>query len=150
MALLVGAIGIANIMVISVLERRGEIGLRRALGATKRHISIQFLAESALLAALGGIAGLLLGAIATLVYAAARGQPWVVPLYALIAYARHFAGEAADEATMVAVDRLGFRLRLRSGQRLHGVRIAFPREVRTAGESRTVLIEMLAQARSGS
>ena len=84
-ALLVGAIGIANIMVISVLERRGEIGLRRALGATRRHISIQFLAESALLAALGGIAGLLLGALATLVYALARNQPWVVPLYALIA-----------------------------------------------------------------
>jgi putative ABC transport system permease protein len=84
-ALLVGAIGIANIMVISVLERRGEIGLRRALGATRRHITIQFLAESALLAALGGLAGLLLGAIATLVYAVARGQPWVVPLYALIA-----------------------------------------------------------------
>jgi putative ABC transport system permease protein len=59
-ALLVGAIGIANIMVISVLERRGEIGLRCALGATRRHISSQFLAESALLAALGGIAGLLL------------------------------------------------------------------------------------------
>ena len=57
-ALLVGAIGIANIMVISVLERRGEIGLRRALGATRRHIRSQFLAESALLAALGGIAGL--------------------------------------------------------------------------------------------
>jgi len=52
-ALLVGAIGIANIMVISVLERRGEIGLRRALGATRRHISLQFLAESALLAVLG-------------------------------------------------------------------------------------------------
>jgi putative ABC transport system permease protein len=84
-ALLVGAIGIANIMVISVLERRGEIGLRRALGATRRHISIQFLAESALLAALGGIAGLLLGALATLVYALARSQPWVVPLYVLIA-----------------------------------------------------------------
>jgi putative ABC transport system permease protein len=84
-ALLVGAIGIANIMVISVLERRGEIGLRRALGATRRHITIQFLAESALLAALGGIAGLLLGALATLVYALVRGQPWVVPLYALIA-----------------------------------------------------------------
>ncbi len=66
---------------------------------------------------------------------------------ALIAYARHFAGEPADEATMVAVDRLGFRLRLRSGERLHGVRIAFPREVRTADESRTVLIEMLAHAR---
>jgi putative ABC transport system permease protein len=84
-ALLVGAIGIANIMVISVLERRGEIGLRRALGATKRHISSQFLAESALLAALGGIAGLLLGALATLTYALAQSQPWVVPTYALIA-----------------------------------------------------------------
>jgi heme oxygenase (biliverdin-IX-beta and delta-forming) len=69
---------------------------------------------------------------------------------ALIAYARHFAGESADEATMIAVDRLGFRLRLRSGDRLHAVRIAFPREVRSAAESRTVLIEMLAQARSGS
>jgi putative ABC transport system permease protein len=84
-ALLVGAIGIANIMVISVLERRGEIGLRRALGATRRHISSQFLAESAVLAALGGAAGLGLGALATLVYALAKGQPWVVPLYALIA-----------------------------------------------------------------
>ena len=84
-ALLVGAIGIANIMVISVLERRGEIGLRRALGATRRHISSQFLAESALLAALGGVAGLILGALATLVYALAQGQPMVVPLYALIA-----------------------------------------------------------------
>ncbi|HUE28371.1 MAG TPA: ABC transporter permease [Solirubrobacteraceae bacterium] len=84
-ALLVGAIGIANIMVISVLERRGEIGLRRALGATKRHISIQFLSESALLAALGGVAGLALGALATLVYALAQNQPWVVPTYALIA-----------------------------------------------------------------
>jgi heme iron utilization protein len=69
---------------------------------------------------------------------------------ALIAYARHFAGEAADEAQMMAVDRLGFRLRIRSGERLHGVRIAFPREVRTAGESRSVLIEMLAQARAAS
>jgi putative heme iron utilization protein len=65
---------------------------------------------------------------------------------ALIAYAHHFAGEAADEATMIAVDRLGFRLRLRSGERLHAVRIAFPREVRTAADSRTVLIEMLGQA----
>src|SRR4029434_8217697 len=64
---------------------------------------------------------------------------------ALIAYARHFAGEAADEATMIAVDRLGFRLRLRSGERLHAVRIAFPREVRTAAESRSVLAEMLTQ-----
>jgi putative heme iron utilization protein len=68
---------------------------------------------------------------------------------ALIAYARHFARETADEATMIAVDRLGFRLRLRSGDRLHAVRIAFPREVRSAAESRAVLIEMLAQARTG-
>jgi putative ABC transport system permease protein len=84
-ALLVGAIGIANIMVISVLERRGEIGLRRALGATRRHISSQFLAESALLAALGGIAGLALGASATWVYALGQNHPMVVPGYALIA-----------------------------------------------------------------
>jgi len=84
-ALLVGAIGIANIMVISVLERRGEIGLRRALGATRRHISSQFLAESALLAALGGVAGLILGALATWAYSLAQNQPMVVPLYALIA-----------------------------------------------------------------
>jgi putative ABC transport system permease protein len=84
-ALLVGAIGIANIMVISVLERRGEIGLRRALGATKRHISTQFLTESALLAALGGVAGLALGAGATWVYSIAQNEPMVVPLYALIA-----------------------------------------------------------------
>jgi putative ABC transport system permease protein len=84
-ALLVGAIGIANIMVISVLERRAEIGLRRALGATKRHISSQFLAESALLAALGSLAGLFLGAAATEVYSLAQNEPFVVPTYALIA-----------------------------------------------------------------
>jgi putative ABC transport system permease protein len=84
-ALLVGAIGIANIMVISVLERRGEIGLRRALGATRRHISTQFLTESALLAALGGAAGLALGAGATAVYALTKGEPFVVPDYVLFA-----------------------------------------------------------------
>jgi putative ABC transport system permease protein len=84
-ALLVGAIGIANIMVISVLERRGEIGLRRALGATRGHITMQFLTESALLALLGGAAGLLFGAIATWVYSQAKNQPFVVPTWALIA-----------------------------------------------------------------
>jgi putative ABC transport system permease protein len=84
-ALLVGAIGIANIMVISVLERRGEIGLRRALGATRGHITAQFLCESAVLAAIGGAAGLLFGAGATEVYAQTRHEPFVVPLYALIA-----------------------------------------------------------------
>jgi putative ABC transport system permease protein len=84
-ALLVGGIGIANIMVISVLERRGEIGLRRALGATRRHISSQFLMESALLATLGGVAGLIFGAVATFIYSVAQNQPMVVPLYAVIA-----------------------------------------------------------------
>ena len=84
-ALLVGGVGVANIMVISVLERRSEIGLRRALGATKRHISAQFLTESALLALLGGIAGLAFGAIATWVYAVTKNEPFVVPTWALIA-----------------------------------------------------------------
>jgi len=72
-------------MVISVLERRGEIGLRRALGATRRHITLEFLAESALLAAMGAVAGLILGAGATLIYAHVKNEPFVVPLYALIA-----------------------------------------------------------------
>src|SRR5689334_7223833 len=69
---------------------------------------------------------------------------------ALVAYARHFAGEAADEATMVTVDRLGFKLRLRQGERLSSVRITFPREVASAAQSREVLIEMLRQARASA
>ncbi|HTO10619.1 MAG TPA: DUF2470 domain-containing protein [Candidatus Binatia bacterium] len=67
---------------------------------------------------------------------------------ALITYARHYAGEAADEAVMVTVDRLGFKLRLRQGERLSSVRIAFPREVTSAQQSREVLIEMLKRARA--
>ena len=78
-ALLVGAIGVANIMVISVLERRSEIGLRRALGATRRHIRIQFLAEAITLSLLGGVAGILIGAAATAIYARSKGWATVIP-----------------------------------------------------------------------
>ena len=81
-ALLVGAVGVANIMVISVLERRSEIGLRRALGATKGHIRTQFLAEAILLALLGGAMGVVLGAISTAVYASTKGWAIVVPTVA--------------------------------------------------------------------
>jgi len=78
-ALLVGGVGIANVMVISVLERRSEIGLRRALGATHWLIGVQFLAESLLLSLLGGAGGVALGAAATAAYALAQGLPAVVP-----------------------------------------------------------------------
>jgi putative ABC transport system permease protein len=78
-ALLVGAVGVANIMVISVLERRSEIGLRRALGATKSHIRVQFLSEAILLALIGGAAGVSLGALSTAVYAHIKGWETVVP-----------------------------------------------------------------------
>jgi putative ABC transport system permease protein len=81
-ALLVGAVGVANIMIISVLERRSEIGLRRALGATKGHIRLQFLAEAILLALLGGMAGVAAGTAATASYAAGKGWAIVVPVVA--------------------------------------------------------------------
>ncbi|HEY4849176.1 MAG TPA: ABC transporter permease [Streptosporangiaceae bacterium] len=82
-AVLVGGVGVANIMVISVLERRTEIGLRRALGATKRQVGLQFLTESVMLSALGGVGGVVLGAAATTAYALATGQSMVVPLAAI-------------------------------------------------------------------
>ncbi|GGP88688.1 ABC transporter permease [Streptomyces virginiae] len=82
-ALLVGGVGVANTMIISVLERRHEIGLRRSLGGTKGQIRIQFVTESLLLSGLGGLAGTVLGGAATAVYARTGDMPWVVPLWAV-------------------------------------------------------------------
>jgi putative ABC transport system permease protein len=82
-ALLVGGVGIANVMVISVLERRSEVGLRRALGATRRHVGAQFATESILLAAAGGAMGVALGALVTAGYAQSQSWTTVVPPAAL-------------------------------------------------------------------
>jgi len=82
-ALLVGGVGVANIMVISVLERRGEIGLRRAMGATRGQIRLQFFAEAIVLALAGGGIGELAGIAVTIVFAAARSWPPVVPAVAV-------------------------------------------------------------------
>ncbi|MFD7551548.1 ABC transporter permease [Streptomyces sp. NPDC059578] len=82
-ALLVGGVGVANTMVISVLERRAEIGLRRSLGATRGQIRTQFLAESLLLSALGGLGGAVLGSGVTTGFAVYQGWPTVVPLWAV-------------------------------------------------------------------
>jgi putative ABC transport system permease protein len=81
-SLLVGAIGVGNIMLIGVLERRSEIGLRRSLGATKRHIRTQFLSEAILLALLGGAVGVAAGALATALYASTKHWTIVIPLLA--------------------------------------------------------------------
>ncbi|MFJ2771896.1 ABC transporter permease [Streptomyces sp. NPDC087300] len=82
-ALLVGGVGVTNTMIISVLERRYEIGLRRSLGATRGQIRIQFVTESLMLSGLGGLAGVVLGAGATAVYAVSGGLPWVVPPWSM-------------------------------------------------------------------
>ena len=81
-SLLVGAVGVANIMLIGVLERRSEICLRRAVGATKGHILIQFLSEAVLLAGLGGAVGVAAGAFSTALYASIKDWAVVVPTVA--------------------------------------------------------------------
>jgi putative ABC transport system permease protein len=81
-SLLVGAVGVGNIMLIGVLERRSEIGLRRALGATKGQIRSQFLSEAILLSLLGGAAGVTAGALATILYASTKDWTVVIPTIA--------------------------------------------------------------------
>lgn len=81
-ALLVGAVGVANIMIISVLERRSEIGLRRALGATRGHIRVQFLTEAVLLTLIGGVVGVGAGALSTAIYAHTKNELVVIPALA--------------------------------------------------------------------
>jgi putative ABC transport system permease protein len=92
-ALIVGAVGIANVMVMAIIQRGTEIGLRRALGATRRHITIQFTAEALILSALGGAAGTLAGILITAVYAHARHWNTTIPpalIPAALAAARGF------------------------------------------------------------
>jgi putative ABC transport system permease protein len=84
-ALLVGGIGVANTMAISVLERRREIGLRRALGANRRQIRGQFLTESVVLCLIGGLMGAVLGILGVIGYANSQGWPIVIPAYAVLA-----------------------------------------------------------------
>ncbi|MBT0768428.1 ABC transporter permease [Kineosporia sp. J2-2] len=80
-ALVIGGIGIANTMIVSVLERRPEVGLRRALGATRGQVRVQFLSEAILLSVLGGVTGCVCGSVVTTVYAQIQGWPVVVPLW---------------------------------------------------------------------
>jgi putative ABC transport system permease protein len=115
-ALLVGGVGIANVMFVSVLERRSEIGLRRALGATRGHIALQFLAESLLLSSLGGMVGVAAGLAATAAYATLQGWSILVPpgaIWAALA-AAIFIGVAAGLYPALRASRLSPTEALRS------------------------------------
>ncbi|TGB08339.1 ABC transporter permease [Streptomyces sp. MZ04] len=116
-ALLVGGVGVANTMIISVLERRHEIGLRRSMGATKGQIRIQFVTESLMLSGLGGLAGTALGAAATAAYATSGGLPWVIPLWAVTGgFAATLAiGTVAGLYPAVRASRLSPTLALHAG-----------------------------------
>ncbi|MFF3002269.1 ABC transporter permease [Kitasatospora sp. NPDC057940] len=116
-ALLVGGVGVANTMIISVLERRHEIGLRRSLGATRGQIRLQFVTESLLLSGLGGLAGVALGAAATYAFAASGGLPWVVPLWAVTGgfAATLLIGTVAGLYPAVRASRLSPTLALHAG-----------------------------------
>jgi putative ABC transport system permease protein len=94
-ALLVGGLGIANVMLMAVLERRAEIGLRRALGATRRQVAAQFVTEAVLLSLLGGLAGSAVGAAVAAVYASSQGWPVALPAAGL--------GAAVGAAVVVGV-----------------------------------------------
>jgi len=83
-ALIVGGFGIANVMLMSVMERRGEIGLRRALGATRRHIALQFVSEALALALVGGVLGVLLGAGLAVAYALSQAWAPIIPAVAVV------------------------------------------------------------------
>lgn len=115
-ALLVGGVGIANVMVISVLERRTEIGLRRAIGATRRHITEQFLTEALILSLLGAAGGLLLGSLATVGYAASQGWQVFIPVIALAGacFAALFIGAVAGLYPAVRAARISPTEALRS------------------------------------
>ncbi|MFT4286467.1 ABC transporter permease [Nocardioides sp.] len=115
-ALLVGAVGIANTMVVTVLERRGEIGLRRSLGARPAQIAAQFVTEAAALALVGGVTGLGLGAAAASVVALAAGQPVIVPIETVAAspVIAALVGAAAGLCPALRAARLSPTLALRA------------------------------------
>ena len=102
-ALLVGAIGIANVLLVGVLERRREIGVRRAIGATSRQVAVQFLAEAVALGTIGGVVGCLLGTAATAVVAVTRGWLIDVPLLSLAAAIGTSVGVAAIAGVVPAI-----------------------------------------------